>query len=106
MNGDGYTLSILIHFSILSILERTPFLPRGIGVVELAGFVFLSIDSFTLTPLSTGQIATVIIIFDVVRLFVPTIASLAAYGFIFKAGPKSGLKTETQKPRKGSWPQQ
>ncbi len=81
----------LILFSILSILERTPFLPRGIGVVEAAGFVFLSLSSFTGTSFSPSEIVTVIILFDLVRLVIPTIASLFVYSVLFSTG--KGLKS-------------
>ncbi len=73
----------LILFSLMSILERTPFLPRGLGVVEAIGFVFLSIPSFAGLQLSMAEIATVIILFDLVRLVIPTLASLVIYSIFF-----------------------
>jgi len=76
--------SALVLFSILSIVERTPFLPRGIGVFEAVGLIFLSMESFTGMNLAPGQIAAVIILFDAMRLLIPTIASLIAYGLLFK----------------------
>lgn len=78
-------LSALMLFSILEILERTPFLPRGIGVFEAVGIIFLSTESFTAGYLGPGQIATVIILFDGMRLLIPTIASLAVYYLFFKS---------------------
>jgi len=71
--------SVLAIFSILIILERTPFLPRGIGVVELAAFILLSSEGFAGLALNSGEIAAVIILFDVVRLIIPTALSLALY---------------------------
>ncbi len=77
-------VSILALFSVLEILERTPFLPKGIGVVEAVGFIFLSTPAFTSMQLTTGQIGTVIILFDVARLVVPTVASLVVYNLVPK----------------------
>ncbi|MBN2067932.1 MAG: flippase-like domain-containing protein [Candidatus Diapherotrites archaeon] len=75
--------SAVTLFSILVILERTPFLPRGILAVEAVGFIFLSLKSFTSVELSPASIAAVIIIFDVIRLVIPTILSLLAYSLFF-----------------------
>ena len=72
-------VSALALFSILAILERTPFLPRGIGVVEAVGFIFLSSEALASMPLAPQQIGAVIILFDVARLVIPTIASLVVY---------------------------
>jgi len=68
---------LLFLFIIISILERTPFLPRGIGVVEAAGFIFLSLPEFSQLSLSVAQVGAILIVFDVVRLIIPTILSLA-----------------------------
>jgi len=75
--------NVLVLFSVLAILERTPFLPRGIGIVEIASFVFLSISSFTAGNFSPSQIATVIILYDLARLVIPTVASLLVYSIFF-----------------------
>ncbi len=75
--------SATLLFSLLIILERTPFLPQGIGAVEAVGFAFLSMQSFTAAQLSLSQIAAIIILFDSVRLIIPTIASMAVYGMLF-----------------------
>jgi uncharacterized protein (TIRG00374 family) len=77
-------VSALALFSILAILERTPFLPRGIGVVEAVGFIFLSTEAFTSVQLAPSQIGAVIILFDVARLVIPTIASLVVYSLLPK----------------------
>ena len=68
---------LAVLFVIISILERTPVLPRGIGLVEAAGFIFLSIPQFSQLSLTTAQIGAILIVFDVVRLIIPTILSLA-----------------------------
>lgn len=72
-------ISAIVLFGILAVLERTPFLPRGIGVVEAVGFIFLSAEAFAQLKLSAGQIGAVIILFDLARLVIPTIASLVVY---------------------------
>jgi len=74
--------SAIVLFSIVSILERTPFLPRGIGAVEIVGFIFLSSPSLAMGHLSSSQIGTVLILFDIIRLVVPTIAGLLVYSLI------------------------
>lgn len=74
--------SAIVLFSIISVLERTPFLPRGIGAVEIAGFIFLSSPSLAMQNLSATQIGAVLILFDIVRLVVPTIAGLLAYALV------------------------
>jgi uncharacterized protein (TIRG00374 family) len=64
-------------FIIIAILERTPFLPRGVGLVEAVGFIFLSIPNISSVTLAVAQISAILILFDVVRLIIPTITSLA-----------------------------
>ena len=70
-------LPLAVLFVIISILERTPVLPRGIGLVEAAGFIFLSLPEFSNMNLELAQIGAILILFDVVRLLVPTIISFA-----------------------------
>jgi len=67
---------LAVLFVIISILERTPVLPRGVGLVEAAGFIFLSLPEFSMISLTTAQVAAILVLFDVVRLLVPTIISL------------------------------
>ncbi len=69
-----FPLSVL--FVIISILERTPVLPRGVGLVEAAGFIFLSLPEFSMIELTTAEVAAILVLFDVVRLLIPTIISL------------------------------
>jgi uncharacterized protein (TIRG00374 family) len=71
-------LPLLVLFIIMSVLERTPFLPRGVGIVEAAGFVFLSIPAFSQISLEVAQVGAILIIFAVVRLVIPTIISIIA----------------------------
>ena len=75
---------MLMLFTILAILERVPFLPKGIGIVEIFGILFLSIESLMIEPLSIQQIVAVIILFDLMRLVIPTFLSMATYFFAFK----------------------
>ncbi len=68
---------ILVLFVLIALLEKTPFLPRGIGLVELVGYSFLSFPLIAgKTMLSLSEIGAVLIAFDVVRLVIPTIASM------------------------------
>jgi uncharacterized protein (TIRG00374 family) len=67
---------LLVLFVIISVIERTPFLPRGIGLVEFVGLTFLSIPWFVNEQLSLPEIGAVLITFDFVRLVIPTIFSL------------------------------
>ena len=83
---------MLMLFTILAILERVPFLPKGIGIVEIFGILFLSMESIMIVPLSIQQIVAVIIFFDLMRLVIPTFLSMATYFFVFKKtkAPKFG----------------
>ena len=80
---DLFPLAVL--FVIISVLERTPGLPRGIGLVETAGFIFLSIPAFSNVQLDTATTGAILILFDVVRLLVPTVFSFAVS--TIKLGP-------------------
>ncbi len=77
--------SLAILMVLISILERTPFLPRGIGLVEIVAFQFLSMPGLANASFSVQQIGAAIIIFDIVRLVIPGAASIAAAG-IFSRG--------------------
>jgi uncharacterized protein (TIRG00374 family) len=68
---------VIILLVLVSVLERTPFLPRGIGVVELVGYYFLTL--FPLIVLSVSAIGAVIVVYDVVRLVIPTLLSMFFY---------------------------
>ncbi|MEW6294874.1 MAG: flippase-like domain-containing protein [Candidatus Diapherotrites archaeon] len=80
-------IPILVLFVLISVLERTPFLPRGIGVVEFIGFTYLNMVSRLVTSLQVSQIGAVLILYDVVRLIIPTILSLII-AFAFKVEAK------------------
>lgn len=67
---------LFVLMVLVSVLERTPFLPRGIGVVELVGYYFLAMPQLLVGEvLSTPQIGAVLIVYDVIRLIIPTIVS-------------------------------
>ncbi len=74
-------LSLLALFVLLAVLERTPFLPRGILLVETVGFAFLSFPLITSASLSVPQIASVLVLFDLSRLVMPAVLSAAFYAF-------------------------
>lgn len=67
--------SVLLLFVLFSILERAPFLPRGIGLVETLGYFFLSSAVFGFS-FSIPLVASVLFLFGFVRLIFPTIFSL------------------------------
>lgn len=77
-------IPLMVLFVIISILERTPVLPRGIGIVEAAGFIFLSLPEFSNLNLEVSQIAAIIIVFSISRLIIPTIVSLIFASFKIK----------------------
>jgi len=79
---------LAVLFVIISILERTPVLPRGVGLVEAAGFIFLSLPEFSMISLTTAQVAAILVLFDIVRLLVPTIISLIVSTIPLKSEPK------------------
>lgn len=69
--------SLLIFMIIVSILERTPLLPRGIGLVEFVGYHFLAFPHLIAgATLTTSQIGAVLIVYDIIRLVVPTVISI------------------------------
>ncbi len=89
-----YLQPLLILAVLVSILERTPFLPRGIGAVEFAGaYILFYIPNMASQPLSLGEIAAVLILFGVVRLVVPTILSIIFASLSLKF-PEAGKHNE------------
>ena len=82
--------SMVVLFSILAVLEHVPFLPRGIGVVEIFGILFLSLEPISAGSLSMPQVVAIIILFDFMRLVIPALLSLAAYAALSKKAGKAG----------------
>lgn len=87
--------ALIVLMIFVSILERTPFLPRGIGIVEIVAFNFLSLPVFYAAGLSASQIGAAIIAFDIVRLVIPTIASLACLALFSKGLEASSVKRKS-----------
>ena len=82
--------SFLVLMILFSALERAPFFPRGIGLVEVVGYYYLSINplpgQFAVT---TSQIGAVLIAYDMVRLVIPTVLSLIASAFFNRFAVRS-----------------
>jgi uncharacterized protein (TIRG00374 family) len=69
--------SALVLLLLVSVLERTPFLPRGIGLVEVVGYNYLAFPVFSkVVGLTVSMIGAVLIVYGVVRLVVPTVLSI------------------------------
>lgn len=94
VNASIPLYSMVVLFSILAILEHVPFLPRGIGVVEIFGILFLSLESISTGALSMPQVVAIIILFDFMRLVIPALLSLAAYAAISRGDGKACKKPE------------
>ncbi|MCX6802090.1 MAG: flippase-like domain-containing protein [Candidatus Diapherotrites archaeon] len=86
-------LPLAVLFVLLALLERAPFLPRGILLVESAGFAFLSFPIISASRLSVAEISSVLIIYDASRLIFPTVASLLFY-FLWKKSRKSTARAK------------
>lgn len=65
-------LTALILVILIALLERTPILPRGIGLVEVVGIAILSVPFLVPIPTSLAVLGAIFIVFDVVRLLIPT----------------------------------
>jgi uncharacterized protein (TIRG00374 family) len=83
----GVTISLLpaaFLMVLISVFERTPFLPRGIGIVELISYNFLAMPALAGEVLSAGQIGAVIVTYGIIRLIIPTVISIAVNFYFFK----------------------
>ncbi len=74
-------LSLLALFVLIAVLERAPFLPRGILLVETVGFAFLSFPAVSSASLSVPEIVSVLVLFDLSRLVIPALLSIVFYAF-------------------------
>jgi len=81
---------IFLFATIVNILSRVPWLPQGILLVEATGYVFLTSPSFA--ALEPVQVGSVIVLWDIVRLAVPLLVSLAFNVLLF--GEKLGFQKE------------
>ena len=68
--------SFILLFVIIAILERVPFMPRGLLFVEGASYLLLS-TSFA--KLNQKQIISFLAIFDFVRIVVPVVLSMIVF---------------------------
>ncbi|MEM0359945.1 MAG: lysylphosphatidylglycerol synthase transmembrane domain-containing protein [Candidatus Diapherotrites archaeon] len=84
-------LSLSALFILLALLERAPFLPHGILLVESAGFAFLSMPLAGQPSLSLPEIGSVLILYDISRLIFPSVASLCFY--FWREKSRKGITT-------------
>ncbi|MDO8627096.1 MAG: lysylphosphatidylglycerol synthase domain-containing protein, partial [Candidatus Diapherotrites archaeon] len=80
---DFGIVNVLLLLVIVAVLERTPILPRGIGMVELIGFSFLSLPFISPIVLDVATIGALLIAYDFVRLVMPAVLSLG-FNFLFR----------------------
>lgn len=73
--------SFILLFIIVAILERVPFMPRGLLFVEAASYLLLS-TSFA--KLSQKQIVSFLAIFDFVRIVVPVVLSMIVFSACYR----------------------
>ncbi len=72
-------MPLLTLFILLAVLERTPFTPKGLGLVEVGGFLFLSFPIIGQFSLSLGETASIMIVFNIVRIIVPVLMSILVF---------------------------
>jgi len=60
-----------VFFVLLYFLSRTPFIPQGLGVVEVSGFALLKT-----MECSTAQMGALLVIWDLLRIFIPILLSI------------------------------
>jgi len=65
---------------MISVLERAPLLPRGIGLVEIMAWHFLAFPELIAgITLSAAQIIALLAVYDLVRLVIPTLLSVLVW---------------------------
>ncbi|MCX8158229.1 MAG: flippase-like domain-containing protein [Candidatus Diapherotrites archaeon] len=67
---------VLLLATLFAVLERNPLLPRGIGLVEISGYYILAMPSLIGSSFKIKEIVALIVVYDFVRLFLPTALSL------------------------------
>lgn len=82
---------LFVFFVLFSVLERTPVLPRGIGIAEVTGYYFLSFPFFPQGALSGESVAAMLLVYGVVRLGVPTLAGFCAWAFMSRKFSHAGF---------------
>jgi uncharacterized protein (TIRG00374 family) len=95
-------------FVIAVVLDRAPFLPRGIGLVESIGFFFVSIN---LPEIASQKIAAALILYAIARIVVPTILSFLLYiactkKFSTVKNCKNSLPDNVSREKKSKKPEQ
>jgi len=85
--------SFILLFVIVAILERVPFMPRGLLFVEAASYLMLS-TSFA--GLSQKQIVSFLAIFDFVRIVVPVVLSMIVFTVCYRTLRSSKKKQVPQ----------
>lgn len=69
--------AVLLFATLVAVLERNPFLPRGIGLVELVGYYFLAVPSLAGGAILTSSlIVASLVVYGFVRLVIPTLISI------------------------------
>ncbi|MDD5148099.1 MAG: lysylphosphatidylglycerol synthase transmembrane domain-containing protein [Candidatus ainarchaeum sp.] len=86
-----------VLFIIAIVLDRAPFVPRGIGLVESIGFSFVLIN---VPSIPEQKIAGALVLFAIARIVVPTILSFAFYIFCANRQPKKEGKSPESLPGK------
>ncbi|HIH17123.1 MAG TPA: flippase-like domain-containing protein [Candidatus Diapherotrites archaeon] len=72
--------SLLLLMVMISVLERAPLLPRGIGLVEIMAWHFLAFPELIAgITLSAAQIIALLAVYDLVRLVIPTLLSVLVW---------------------------
>lgn len=74
--------SLFVFFILFSILERTPVLPRGVGIAEVTGYYFLSFPFFSSADLSGERIGAMLLVYGVVRLVIPTVVGFVSWAIM------------------------
>lgn len=76
---------LLALFVLVSVLERTPFLPRGIGLVEVSSYYFLSFpEFFSGLVLPQSIVGAVLVVYGFARIVFPVFLGFVCYFFLSK----------------------
>ncbi len=67
-------LTLIGFFVLISVLERSPFFPKGIGIVEILATFYLSLYNYSLS-----QTGAIIVLYSFIRIIVPYLPSLLLY---------------------------
>ena len=84
-------ISFFVLVIVIGILEKVPIVPRGIGLVEFAGYILLASPILIGTTIGLAQIGAALVIFDIVRLFIPSALSFFYAIFFMEKLGKQGI---------------